>query len=249
MEASVASRLLVAVAVCGFSSAHGSDAPPAEFARWAESGFDRAEHRAVSRAELYPRGKPQLLFELDLTVLWIPQTPWTQVRALHQLRRTADILATCRIALHDIRLVRLALPAAQRRMDVTSEDPRTGVPPAVARLSALLPETAARPAAFLVGQFVGTDLLAISYRAPPGSLAEAPYFDTAWISYPAHWRPRADERYSALAHELAHLMCRCGHKPTADRHLLHASRNFLSSRVLPEHCEAFRNSPLLRFKD
>lgn len=249
MEAGAASRLLVGVAACSLSPAHGSDAPSTAFTRWTESGFDRAEHRAVTPEEVYPSGRPQLPFELDLTVLFVPETPWTQARALRQLRHTADILATCRIALQDVRLVRLSLPAAVHRIDPASEDARTGVPPAVARLSALLPETAARPAAFLVGRFVGTALVAISYRGPAASLAKAPYFDTAWISYPAHWRPRADERYSALAHELAHLLCRCGHKTTADRHLLHPARNFLSSRVLPEHCESFRSSPLLRSRD
>lgn len=215
------------------------------FVSWADSGFSRAEHRTLDRNEVYPRGSPDLPYRLDATVLYGRKTPWTQARALRQIRLTAGILQHCGIAFGNVRLVRLFLDARQRRLNATDADPETGVPPTVAELAAMLPPGTAYPAAFLIGRVDGTKSLAVSYRALDRDGPWAPYFDSAWISYPAHWLPRRDDRYSALAHEFAHLLCRCGHSPSANRHLLHKSRNFLSSDVLPEHCELFRSSPLV----
>ena len=154
-------------------------------------------------------------------------------------------MGSCGIAFGHVRLVRLTLAPNQRRIDASRADPATGVPEVVAELASRLPPGTAYPAAFLVGRIGGVESLAVSYRAPDGTEASAAYLDSAWISYPAHWQRRADDRYSALAHEFAHLLCRCGHTPSASRHLLHESRNFLSSTVLDEHCERFRSSPLV----
>ncbi len=222
---------------------------PRGFASWTDSGFSRAEHRTLQESEVYPRGVPDLPYRLDATVLYARKTPWTQARALRQIRLTAGILKHCEIAFGKVRLVRLSLHARHRRLNATQADPETGVPLTVAELAAMLPPGTAYPAAFLVGRVDGTKSLAVSYRALDESGPWAPYFDSAWISYPAHWIPRRDDRYSALAHEFAHLLCRCGHSFSANRHLLHRSRNFLSSDVLPEHCELFQSSPLLSVND
>lgn len=222
-----------------------TDGRAAEFVRWTASGFDSAEQRVLADAELYPQGRPDAPYRLDLTVLFARRTPWTQARAIRQIRLTAGILEPCGITLGAVRLARISLDSSQRRFNTNDADPSTGVPPAIAALASNLPPGSAYPAAFLIGRVEGTESLAVSYRASDEVGPPAPYFNTAWISYPAHWLPRADKRYSALAHELAHLLCRCGHTPSPTRHLLHASRNFLSSRVLPEHCERFRESRLL----
>ena len=233
--------LAVALAVLGLQ-AEGS---ATEFVRWTDSGFDSAEQRTLADAELYPRGRPDAPYRLNLTVLFARGTPWTQARAIRQIRLTAGILQPCGIALGAVRLARLSLDSSQRRFNAEDADPRTGVPAAVATLASKLPPGSARPAIFLLGRIEGTKSLAVSYRAADEGSPVAPHFDTAWISYPAHWLPRADKHYSPLAHELAHLLCRCGHTPSPTRHLLHASRNYLSSHVLPEHCERFRGSGLL----
>ena len=215
------------------------------FTPWTESGFDSAEARQLAERDVYPEGRPDLPFSLDATVLFDQRTPWTQARAIRQLRKTAGILEPCGVGLGDVTLVRLALATEDRRIDTARADPATGVPPTVERLAARLPATAAYPAAFLIGRVAGTDSLAVSYRARHEGKMAAPYFNTAWIAYQSHWLPRRDENYSALAHELAHLLCRCGHSKTAQSHLLHSARNFLSSAVLPDDCKRIQSSPLL----
>ena len=244
--ASLAFRLLPVLLV---ALRAGTGQGPTGFVPWTDSGFSRAEHRMLGEGEVYPRGLPDLPHRLDATVLYARRTPWTQARALRQIRLTADILSHCDIAFGQVRLVRLFLDARHRRLDAAKTDPETRVPETVAELAAMLPPGTDYPAAFLIGRVDGTKSLAVSYRALDEHGQSAPYFDSAWISYPAHWLPRRDERYSALAHEFAHLLCRCGHSSSANRHLLHRSRNFLSSNVLPEHCKLFKASPLLSVND
>lgn len=239
-------RLLAGLLVAFYAAAGQG---PTGFVPWTDSGFSRAEHRMLRQDEIYPRGVPELPHRLDATVLYARQTPWSQARALRQIRRTADILSQCDIAFGQVRLARLFLDARHRRLNAVEVDAETRVPETVAELATMLPPVTAYPVAFLIGRVDGTKSLAVSYRALDERGPSAPYFDTAWISYPAHWLPRHDKGYSALAHEFAHLLCRCGHSFSANRHLLHRSRNFLSSEVLPEHCELFKSSSLVSLND
>ena len=238
-----------AVLLCLASAASASLAGADGFAPWTDSGFLGADQRWLHPDEIYPRGVPELSFELDATVMFARGTPWTQARAVRQIRRTAGILGSCGVRMGRIRLVRLPLGPDRRRIDVSESDPATGVPAAVAELSALLPAATPHPVAFLIARVAGTESLAVSYRARDESGPGAPYLNTAWIGYRAHWLPRKDEEYSALAHEFAHLLCRCGHTAGPTRHLLHSARNFLASTVLPEHCRRIASSPLLTVTD
>ena len=245
-SASLPSRLLsglIALCCVGAGKEHGGFVP------WTDSEFSRAEHRMLSPSEVYPRGRPDFPHRLDATVLYARRTPWTQARALRQVRLTAEIFRRCGIAFGQVRLVRLVLDRRHRRINVAAVDLETGVPAIVAELAAKLPPATTYPAGFLIGRVEGTRSLAVSYRARDPDGPSAPYFDSAWVSYPAHWLPRPDDRYSALAHEFAHLLCRCGHQSSPNRHLLHRSRNFLSSDVLPRHCELFKSSPLVSVTD
>ncbi len=245
----IALRLLLAFTglVSVPCAGNASDSP--QSLDWARSGFSGAEVRPITRDEIYPSGSSAQGYRLDATVAYVRETPWTEARALRQVRRTAAILAPCGIELGSVDLVRLSLAPARRRLDASATDPDSGVPPTVAELSAKIPDGARYPVAFLIGRVTGTESLAISYRASDEDGPAAPYFDTAWIGYRAHWLPRRDDVYSALAHEFAHLLCRCGHTPIATSHLLHSARNFLSSKVLPKHCRAFVSSSLVSIID
>ncbi len=240
--------LRVALAAASLACSVAADAAPG-FARWDGSGFASAEIRHLSEREVYPAGSPALPHRFDMTVLFEHRTPWTQARALRQIRKTAVIFKACGIALGNVALVRLALRPEDRGVDTALADPASGVPPTVVRLASKLPLDTAYPAAFLIGKVKGTESLAISYRSGDERGPDAAYFNTAWISYQSHWLPRRDDNYSALAHELAHLLCRCGHTRTAERHLLHGARNFLSSEVRSDECERFRTSPMLTVND
>ncbi len=241
-------RLASQLAVVALAAGLGGQRAPAAgdgFAAWTASGFSDGEHRWLDAAELYPAGARDLPYGLDATVVFGRDTAWTQARAMRQIRRTAAVFAPCGIRLGRVLLVRLRLGPEARRIDAAAAGPESGVPPVVADLSAKLSAGTPYPVAFLIGRVEGTESLAISYRAHDRDGPPAPYFDTAWIGFRAHWLPRRDDRYSALAHEFAHLLCRCGHKRATASHLLHSARNFLSAAVLPEHCEQFAASPLL----
>lgn len=229
----------------GLTSAAAAQAADARFAPWPESGFARAESRWVAENEIYPKADRPAAFALDATVLFARGTPWSEARAMRQIRKTAEIFRACGIGLRRIRLVRLELPKPMRTIDMESVDAASGVPRNVRALAERLPSGTDYPAAFLIGGLRGEESPARSYRAAEPADAKPPYLDTAWIAYRAHWVERNDDLYSPLAHELAHLLCSCGHEKTVERHLLHTARNFLSSRVLPEHCERFRASPLV----
>ncbi len=212
---------------------------------WSATELPDVEYRLLGPDEIYPRGVPDLDYRLDATVVYARKTAWTEARALRQIRKTASIFAPCGIELGDIDLVRLSLAPALRRLDASTSATASGVPTSVAEFSKRIPQGARYPMAFLIGRVVGTESLAISYRALDQDGPTAPYFDTAWIGYKAHWMQRRDDLYSPLAHEFAHLLCRCGHTASATGHLLQSARNFLSSTVLPEHCRAFMASPFV----
>lgn len=216
------------------------------FQEWPEAGFRSAEMRRLQVREMYPAGRPALRHLMDATVVFDRGTPWSAARALRQIRKTASILSACGVGLGTVILARVEMEKGFRGIDASDSDPVTGVPPAVRRLAELLPPETPRPVALLIGAVRGTSSLAVSYGFPASRDLRPPYADTAWISYRSHWLPRRDEAYSPLAHEFAHLLCRCGHSGGSARHLLHRARNFLSSAVLAEDCERIRSSPLLR---
>lgn len=227
----------------------------AQFLPWPESEFAEAEFRWVDEKEIYPAADGPAAFALDMTVLFARGTPWSEARAMRQIRKTAQIFRACEIGLRRVRLVRMRLPKPLRSINAAAVEPHSGVPKNVRILAERLPTGVDYPVAFLIGSVAGEKSLALSYRAqqPPESAVPyldtaypgTAYMDTAWIAYQAHWIARNDDVYSPVAHEFAHLLCRCGHTKTAERQLLHPARNFLSSRVLPEHCERFRDSPLV----
>ena len=234
----------------GLPAAAAASVAGAQFAPWRESGFAQAESRLLAAEEIYPQADRPAAFALNATVLFARETPWSEARALRQIRKTAEIFRPCGIGFRRIRLVRLRLPKPLRAIDTAAVDPASGVPQNVRILAERLPPEIDYPAAFLIGRVRGEASPARSYRAEkPSAGPQPPYLDTAWIAYQAHWIARKDDLYSPLAHEFAHLLCRCGHEKTAERHLLHPARNFLSSHVLPQHCERFQASSMVSPND
>ena len=216
------------------------------FVAWPGAGFPLAEMRHVPEREIYPNGRPRRAGILDATVVFDRRTPWTQGRALRQLRKTAAILEPCGVAFGRVVLARVEFSQGFKGFDAADVEPASGAPADVVRLVSLLPQGTARPVAFLIGAVRGTDSLAVSYGPPETARSKPAYADTAWISYRSHWLPRRDPHYSPVAHEFAHLLCRCGHTGGPSRHLLHRARNFLGSSVLPEDCDRIRESSLVQ---
>jgi hypothetical protein len=223
------------------------------FLAWPETGFKRAETRMVEPFEIYPEGAPGYRDRLALTLVYLEGTSWTQARVLRHVRKTARILSPCAIELDRVRLVKAEVSKDLRRIDTSDVVAASDIPRDVQQLSSMLPASADWPALFFVDRFVvEEDALARSYQqgeVPFEEIKKYPYMNTAWISYKTHWIERAEDGYSTVAHELAHLLCRCGHEDGSERHLLHEFRNFLGTRVLPQHCNQFLQSPIVRHID
>jgi hypothetical protein len=189
---------------------------------------------------------------LPLTLVLLRGSSWSEGRVLRDLRRTAETFGACGVALGPVTLVEAKTPDRSHDLAMATPDPETGTPAAVSRIAALLPPDARWPVAFFAGRLLGDAAIARSYgrgEADPSRHKDFPYMDTAWFAYKAHWIERRDRQYSSLAHELAHLLCECDHIPDSEPHLMNTYRNLLSSRILPEHCEAIRASPLLTSQD
>jgi hypothetical protein len=217
------------------------------FAPWPDARFEKARIREVASEELYDGGSPGLRWKLPLTLLLLDETNWTEARALRQLRKTAKIFAACEIELDGVLLARGRGPGGRHDINMAALYPKSDLPADVVDLSRLIPSGAPWPRAFFVGQLLGDEVLARAYQQGDVSDEEArrfPYMNTAWIAYRAYWEGRTAE-YSPLAHELAHVLCRCAHTGGDRRHLLHEKRNFLGALVLEQDCRKMRLSPLL----
>ena len=216
---------------------------------WPRADFTEARVRGVEPPEIYPKGVPEHRSELPLTVVLLDKTNWTEARALRELRKTAAIFAPCGIALGEVQLARGRGPEGRHDIDMGTLYPGADMPADVVDLAARVPADAAWPRVFLVGRLLGDTALARSYQQGEVRDEESrrfPYMNTAWIAYRAHWDERAEREYSSLAHELAHVLCRCGHTGGESRHLLHQNRNFLGAAVLEEDCRKMQLSPLLK---
>lgn len=216
---------------------------------WPEAKFNDARARTLESREIYPEGVPEHQWELPLTVVMLEKTNWTEARATRQLRKTAAIFAPCGIALGEVQFARGGGPDGRHDINMTTLFPGADLPADVVEFSSLAPPQAPWPRVFLVGRLLGDTVLARSYQQGAVRDEESgrfPYMNTAWLAYRAHWEERAEREYSSLAHELAHVLCRCGHTGGDRRHLLHEKRNFLGATVLEEDCRKMRLSPLLR---
>ena len=233
----------VALAACLLGAAAAAE-DPGQAELWLASGFERAKVRWLE-PEFFERQLPQERL-LDLTLVRLDGSPWSEKRILGHLQRTAETFAPCGIGLGSLLLARVRAPGGRHDFDLSPASP---APAQVVKLASLLPAAAPRPVVFFAGRLFEAAGFAQSFQRGDVGPAEArryPYMNTAWIAYRAHWMERSDPRYSTLAHELAHLLCRCGHRSSPERHLLNSHRNRLSSEIEAGDCETFRRSDLLR---
>jgi hypothetical protein len=236
-------RALIAACVATTALAFAQSYRP-----WGKADFTEARVRTIESREIYPEDVPEHLTELPLTVVLLDKTNWTEARAVRELRKTAAIFAPCGIVLGDVQLARGRGPDGRHDIDMAALYPGADMPADIVDFAARVPPEAAWPRVFLVGRLLGDAVLARSYQqgaVRDEELPRFPYMNTAWIAYRARWDERAEEEYSSLAHELAHVLCRCGHTGGDRRHLLHEKRNFLGAAVLEEDCREMQLSPLL----
>lgn len=72
---------------------------------------------------------------------------------------------------------------------------------------------------------------------------------TAWIGShvnSAEYVRARSPLYDTVAHEIAHLLCNCGHVEPGIPNLLSGQVEFVNDQVTPAQCAQFRSSPLAR---
>lgn len=238
-------RLIGAIAIIALSGSLDA----ADYQPWQDARFENARVRDVAPQEIYPDGAPDLSSSLALSLIVFDKTNWTEARALRQLRRAAAIFEPCEIGFLGVRLARVRGPDGRHDLEFETKYEGSPMPADVVEWSALAPSSTPWPLVFFLGRMNGDRALARSYRRGDVSIEDLPkypYMNTAWLAFRAHWQERKDDGYSSLAHELAHLLCECGHVEGDEPHLLDPHRNRLGSTVLPSHCELMRNSSLLQ---
>lgn len=213
---------------------------------WLAKGFEKVEIHRIEAGE-FEVAKTPVEFTLPVSFIRLAGSNWTHDRLIRHVSRTATIFSACSIGLGPIEVIEARVPGGRHDLEMENEQ---GLPPPadVMKLSAMTPDAAYRPPVFFVGRLHGDEALARSFRrgeVPSEEASRYAYLDTSWIAFKTHWIERNDEEYSTVAHELAHLLCECGHNRAKKRNLLNRYRNFLSSAILPETCEQMRRSPLL----
>jgi len=214
---------------------------------WLDAGFEKAEVRRVPAAELAAPTGEKIEYTLPVSFIRLAGSNWTHARVMRHVSRTVRIFAACGIGLGPVEIIEAQAPDGRHDLDmeIPSGQP---APEDVVKFSAMAPASALRPPVYFVGRLLNDEALARSFRRGDVSVQEATgfaYLDTSWVAFKTHWMERKDDEYSTVAHELAHLLCECGHERSREPHLLNRYRNFLSSHIQPETCERMRKSPLL----
>lgn len=73
--------------------------------------------------------------------------------------------------------------------------------------------------------------------------------NTSWLGLDLRspgYKAMRDPSYSPVAHEIAHVLCDCGHVEPGQRNLLAGDASFVNDRLTPQQCEDFKKSPLVR---
>lgn len=67
-----------------------------------------------------------------------------------------------------------------------------------------------------------------------------------WDIETPQYKEARDPNYSPVAHELAHVLCNCGHMQPGIHNLLSGDAHYVNDYVTPEQCDTFRHSPLVK---
>lgn len=218
----------------------------AQWRDWTGARFPKAEYRILPAPQPTASQVP-IDRLLDLTLVWLRGTPWSEKRILSHVERTRAIYRPCGIGLGQIVLARVHAP--EHDLDLADLVPGSELPRTVVELSRRLPRSTPWPAVFFIGKLSGGAGPARAFRrgaVDPKLLHRYPYMNTAWLSFKSHWVARRTPEYSTLAHEVGHLLCECGHTNRREPHLMNGYRNFLGVQLESSDCEAFRKSPLVR---
>lgn len=205
----------------------------------------RAETAVMTEAELHD-GVEASAPGLEMSVILLRGSGWTEEQAREQLREAARVYARCAIRLRRVSLVSADPPGG--RVNWNRFD-REG-PASLAELRRLLPGDGLT--AYLTGAFLDENIDdAFAFADWRDAYVTRPelngtLFLSDRVNSPGSRRERSASPFSVLAHEMLHVLIRSArHNGDPEANLLSDWRR-RSDAILPRHCAAAAASPLLK---
>lgn len=182
--------------------------------------------------------------EFDLSLVIFRDTGWTKKEVLTRMQRVAEIYTQCNIQLKSIKLVVTNAPRGWIDIDTDPKGENRDI-----RMAAVTPDISTlKPIIYFIRSIAdeSTGLAQIDDgRLPPSH----PLTNTIWMPHEVtteEYKNRRDSRYSPIAHEVAHILCRCGHIPGDEDNILSQYYDAANAQITPEQCEQFKSSRFVR---
>jgi hypothetical protein len=212
-----------------FSILAWSSFPPGVLAQTDQNG-----PRVEPLAHLPDDSPAHYVFPLNL--YYQSSTGWTPENIEPHLKRVQAIFLHCDMTASPIRFIPLNLPPSHTEFGAPLDQE-------IAQMASPL----AKPAIFFLGgsstpQAYGDEFA----EGSPRSILTW----TAWISPLIHTSlsPLVSPSYDSVAHEVAHILCNCGHRDVPEKNLLSERIEFRSAELTTTQCEKFRESAFVKRK-
>ena len=181
----------------------------------------------------------------DLSLVMFRDTGWSKKEVLTRMKRVAEIYGQCDIQLKSIKLV--TTNASRGWIDIDTEDTPEGENRDI-RIAAVTPKSAPEPIIYLI-RSIKDRTTGIAWFEDEETPASHPLANTIWMPHDVtteEYKNRRDSRYSPIAHELAHILCRCGHIPGDEDNILSRYYDAANDQITPGQCAQFKSSRFVR---
>ena len=200
-------------------------------ADWTARGFKNVVVENATFAA--PTVKLRHAFPLHIVIS--RQTAWDRAKVLARIARVREIYEQCQMTADPVQLVTVDPP-----MGYTDR-----TPPHDADMADMLPKGVKPTLFFLTGPGSGE---AYGDDFAPGS-ARKNLIWTAWLGEDIEsqaYKAARDASYEPVAHEIAHMLCNCGHVEDGSRNILASDAGLVNDRIAPAQCAQFRRSILVK---
>jgi hypothetical protein len=219
-----------------------------------ENSFQNVQVTSVSKEKLYDKATlAKATHFMNISFLLFRKAGWTKEIVVSHLRQIARIYNTdeCRILVEKAYIAEINPIPGSLDIDVATVYSQTSkISGADLRLAKKLPPELPRPVIGLLRNTYDQTMDAYSgaQYAVENSFRK-PLLNTSWVAnfvntptYISH----IPKGYDVIAHELAHLLGNTGHNLSIKPNILNDDVYYINDKILPEQCEEFVQSPLVR---
>ena len=218
---------------------------------WLKSGdFTNPVALSLETSSIYQSiavDEKEFTHTLSLTFIMLRNSDWTEESVREQLTRIAVVYLQCGIKISGAELIIVDSPLAQKSVDVSW----------VGRDDELIAKATPRSSHKNVRVFLFRSeadsmkhdmkrKFAYAYY-PKDNFGWDPLDNTVWISSIADdiLRKSYSSDYSSLAHEVTHILCKCGHIDSEEKNLMNKISYYLNGDLTPKQCEQIKRSKFL----